>query len=256
MRMLRLLPLALLSFAAVSSPSAAAAQSGPAAVQIIAREEGTGVPIPGAQVTVNGVGSVAVSDSMGRAHGIVVRTGVRLVQVRRVGYLPESFTAEFRPGEAVEAEVDLQRAPLELEGLTVTGLMPSRALRDVGFYGRRKQGFGHFVDAEEIFRRKDSYLSSLIRSIPGVNVVYCEGKPLCLDKGYVLVAGGGALSMNSDCKMQVYLDGMRITNEDIDRLSVRALEGVEAYPRSTGIPPQFAGTGSACGVILLWTRSS
>jgi hypothetical protein len=256
MRMLRLLPLVLFSFAAVASPSAAAAQSGPAAVQIIAREEGTGAPIPGAQVTVNGVGSVAVSDSMGRAHGLVVRTGVRLVQVRRVGYLPESFTVEFRPGEAVAAEVEMQRAPLELEGLTVTGLMPSRALRNVGFYGRRKQGFGRFVDAEEIYRRKDSYLSSLMRSIPGVNVMYCNGLPECMDRGYMLVANGGALSMNSSCKIQLYLDGVRVANEDIDRLSVRALEGVEAYPRSAGVPPQFAGTGSACGVVLLWSRTS
>jgi hypothetical protein len=255
MRMLRLLPLVLFSFAAAASHSAAAAQSGPAAVQIITREEGTGVPIPGAHVMVNGVGSVAVSDSMGRAHGLVVRTGVRLVQVRRVGYLPESFTVEFRPGEAVAAEVEMQRAPLELEGLTVTGLMPSRSLRDAGFYGRRKQGFGRFVDAEEIYRRKDSNLSSLMRSIPGVNVVYCP-RPKCEDEGYVLLATASNVSINQACRMAIYLDGMPVKNEDIDRMSVRALEGVEAYPRSAGVPPQFGGTGSACGVILLWTRSS
>lgn len=253
--MLRLLPLVLLSFAAVASHSAAAAQSEPAAVQIITREEGTGAPIPGAQVMVNGVGSVAVSDSMGRAHGLVVRTGVRLVQVRRVGYLPESFTVEFRPGEAVAAEVEMQRAPLELEGLTVTGLMPSRALRDVGFYGRRKTGFGRFVDAEEIYRRKDSHLSSLMRSIPGVNVVYCP-RPKCADEGYVLLATATNVSINVECRMRIYLDGMPVANEDIDRMSVRALEGVEAYPRNAGVPPQYGGTGSACGVILLWSRSS
>ena len=255
MHMLRLLPLVLLSFAIVASSSAAAAQSGPAAVQIVAREEGTGMPIPGALVMVNGVGSVAVSDSMGRAHGIVVRTGVRVVQVRRVGYLPQSFTVEFRPGEAVEAEVDLERAPLELEGLTVTGLMPSRALRGVGFYGRRKLGFGRFVDAEEIYRRKDSNLSTLMRSIPGVNVVYCP-RDKCQDPGYVLLATATNVSINLGCRMKIYLDGMPVKNEDIDQMSVRALEGVEAYPRNAGIPPEFAGTGSACGVILLWTRAS
>lgn len=250
MRMLRLLPLVLLSFAAGASPSAAAAQDGPAAVQIVAREEGTGAPIPGAQVTVNGVGAVAVSDSMGRAHGIVARTGVRLVQVRRVGYLPASFAVEFRPGEAVEAEVEMQRAPLELEGLTVTGLMPSRALRDVGFYGRRKLGFGRFVDAEEIDRRKDSHLSSLMRSIPGLDVQYCA-RPACMEAGYVLVAASNV----SGCRMRIFLDGMLVKNEDIDRVSVRALEGVEVYPRNAGVPPQYGGTGSNCGVVLLWSRS-
>jgi hypothetical protein len=253
MRMLRLLPLALLAGLAPAAPSAAVAQDGPAAVQIIAREQGTGLPIPGAQVMVNGVGTVAVSDSMGRAHGMVVRTGVRLVQVQRVGYLPESFTAEFRPGEAVEAEVDMQRAPVELEGLTVRGLMPSTTLRSVGFYDRRKVGFGRFVDSEELYRRKDSYLSSLMRTIPGVNVIAC-GPPACISGGYRLMASGGASSMAPSCPMRIFLDGMQVRNEDIDQLNVRALEGVEVYPRQAGIPAQYAGTGSSCGVVLLWTR--
>lgn len=253
MRMLRLLPLALIAGSLLATPSRGAAQDGPAAVQVVAREEGTGAPVPGAQVTVSGVGTVAVSDSMGRAHGIVVRSGVRLVQVQRVGYLPESFAAEFRPGEAVEAEVEMQRAPLELEGLTVRALMPSTALRNVGFYDRRKVGFGRFVDSEELYRRKDSYLSSLMRSIPGVSVVQC-GPPACISGGFRVMASGGAPSMGMTCPMRIFLDGMQVRNEDIDQLSVRALEGVEVYPRQAGIPARFAGTGSACGVVLLWTR--
>ncbi|MEW5929467.1 MAG: TonB-dependent receptor [Gemmatimonadota bacterium] len=254
MRMLRLLPLALLVASALAAPSRASAQGGPAAVQVVAREEGSGLPIAGAQVTVNGVGTVAVSDSMGRAHGAVARTGPRLVRVQRVGYLPESFTVEFRPGEAVEAEVDMQRAPVELAGLTVRGLMPSTTLRTTGFYDRRQQGFGSFVDSEELYRRKDSYLSSLMRTIPGVTVQYCTD-PLCAQRGYRLVAGGSTGSMRTQCVMRIFLDGMQVQNEDIDQLNVRSLEGVEVYLREGGMPVQFAGTGSACGVVLLWTRA-
>lgn len=253
MRMHRLLPLALLVASALAAPSVAPAQGGPAGVQIVAREEGTGAPIPGAQVTVNGVGTVAVSDSMGRAHGVVVRTGVRLVRVQRVGYLPESFTVEFRPGEAVEAEVEMQRAPIELDGLTVTELMPSASLRNAGFYQRRKQGFGRFVDREELYRRKDSYLSSLMRTIPGVTVQYCSATA-CGQRGYRLLASGSNGSMRLECPMRIFLDGMQVQNQDIDQLNVRALEGVEVYPREGGMPVQYAGTGSACGVVLLWTR--
>lgn len=253
MRMQRLLPLALLVAAALAAPSRAAAQRGPAAVQIIAREQGTGLAIPGAQVTVSGVGTVAVSDSLGRAHGMVARTGLRLVRVLRVGYLPESFTVEFRPGEAVEAEVSMQRAPIELDGLTVRGLMPSTTLRNVGFYDRRKVGFGRFVDSDQLYRRKDSYLSSLMRSIPGVNVIHC-GPPTCMFRGYRVMASGGASSLGLTCPMRIFLDGVQVRNEDIDAMSVRALEGVEVYPRGAGIPARFAGTGSACGVVLLWTR--
>jgi hypothetical protein len=255
MHMHRLLPLALLAAAALASPSRASAQGAPAAVQVVATEHGSGLPIAGAQVTVNGVGTVAVSDSMGRAHGAVVRTGLRLVRVQRVGYLPESFTVEFRPGEAVEAEVEMQRAPIELDGLTVTELMPSTTLRGAGFYQRREHGFGRFLDREEIHARKDTYMSSLMRSIPGINVVYCP-QGLCATPGYVLLAGASSLSMRADCHMQIYLDGMLVDNQDIDRLNVRALEGVEVYSRTAAIPRQFAGTGAACGVVLLWSRAS
>lgn len=255
MRILRLLPLALLCCAAaLAIPSATAAQGGAAGVRIVAREDGTGVAIPNARVVVSGVGTVAVSDSAGMAHAAVVPAGVRLVRVQRVGYLPESFTVELRPGETVEAEVDLQRAPVELEALTVTERMPSRALYDAGFYDRRKTGFGQFVDREAIDARHDNKLSSLMRTLPGVNLEYCQF-PRCRESGYVLVANATRLSANSNCTMQLYLDGVRIENQNIDRVGVQNLDGVEVYRRLGGIPPQFAGTGASCGVVLLWSRS-
>lgn len=251
----RLLPLVLLCLAgSLASPSAAAAQAGSAGVTIVAREDGTGRAIHGAQVVVSGVGTVAVSDSAGVAHSSVVPAGSRLVRVQRVGYLPESFAVEFRAGETVEAEVDLLRAPVELEGLTVTEKMPSRYLRDTGFYDRRRSGFGQFVGREEIDARRDGKLSSLMMTLPGVNVVHCPF-PRCMQGGYMLVASSTTYSMRNSCRMQIFLDGMRVENENIDRINVHALEGVEVYRRRGGIPVQFAGLDTACGVVLLWSRT-
>lgn len=254
LRHLLLLPFVLLSATALTLPSGAAAQGGPAGVRILAREDGTGVAIRDAQVVVSGVGTVAVSDSTGLAQAGVVPAGTRLVRVQRVGYLPESFTVEFRPGETVDAEVDLLRAPIELAGLTVTERMPSRALHDAGFYDRRKVGFGQFVDREAIDARHDGKLSSLLTTLPGVQVVYCQ-YPQCRESGYVLVASATRLSASSSCTMQVYLDGVRVENQNIDRISARNLDGVEVYRRLGGIPAQFAGTNASCGVVLLWSRS-
>lgn len=255
MHILRLFPLVLLCWAVpLASPRGAAAQGGPAGVRVVAREDGTGAAIRDAQVVVSGVGTVAVSDSAGLAQAAVVPAGFRLVRVQRVGYLPESFTVEFRPGETVEAEVDLLRAPLELEGLTVTERMPSRALFDAGFYDRRKSGFGQFVDREAIDARHDSKLSSLMMALPGINVVYCQF-PQCMQAGYVLVASGTRLSANSSCTMKIYLDGVRVENQNIDRISAQNLDGVEVYRRLGGIPAQFAGTDASCGVVLLWSRT-
>ena len=252
MRILRLLSLVLLS--ALAFHARVAAQGGLAGVHVVAREDGTGAPIRDAQVVVSGAGTVAVSDSAGVARAAVVPPGTRLVRVMRVGYLPESFAVEFRPGETVEAEVDLQRAPLELDGLTVTERMPSRSLRDAGFYERERLGFGRFVGREEIDRRPDGKLSSLMMTIPGVNVMYCQF-PACLDPGYFLVASATRLTANSNCRMQLYLDGMRVENQNIDKIRTMNLDGVEVYTRRGGIPVQFAGLDSSCGVVLLWSRT-
>jgi hypothetical protein len=254
MRTLRLLPLLLLHAAALALPSRSPAQGAQAGVHVVAREDGTGVPIRDAQVVISGVGRVALSDSTGVARAAVVPPGVRLVKVMRVGYLPESFPVEFRPGETVEAEVDLQRAPLELEGLTVTERMPSRTLRDAGFYARQRMGFGRFVGREEIDARHDGKLSSLMMTLPGVNVVYCPF-PRCLQPGYILIANATRLSAGSDCRMVLYVDGVRVRNEDIDRIIVQNLDGVEVYTRLGGIPVQFAGTDASCGVALFWSRT-
>jgi len=235
-------------------PVAAAAQDGRAGVRIVAREDGTGAPIRDAQVIVSGVGTVAATDSAGAADAATVPAGVRLVRVQRVGYLPESFTAEFRPGETVEAEVDLLRAPLELDGLTVTERMPSRSLRDAGFYDRERIGFGKFVGREEIDARHDGKLSALMLTVPGVNVMYCGAG--CSDPGFYLVASGTRLTANSNCRMQLYVDGVKVPNENIDRISALNLEGVEVYTRLGGIPPRFAGTDASCGVVLLWSRTT
>lgn len=255
MRTLRLFAFAVLSWAvSLALPLAAGAQDGRAGVRIVAREDGTGAPIRDAQVIVSGVGTVAATDSAGAADAAGVPAGVRLVRVQRVGYLPESFTAEFRPGETVEAEVDLLRAPLQLDGLTVTGRMPSRSLRDAGFYDRQRIGFGKFVGREQIDARHDGKLSSLMMTVPGVNVMLCQSG--CTDPGYFLVASGTRLSANSNCRMQLYVDGVRVSNENIDKVSALNLDGVEVYTRLGGIPARFAGTDASCGVVLLWSRTT
>jgi hypothetical protein len=63
--------------------------------------------------------------------------------------------------------------------------------------------------------------------------------------------------------MAVYLDGIRVwspgrgasTPYDINQHSLVSLEGVEVYTGADA-PAEFAGTGSQCGVVVLWTRES
>lgn len=253
MRTLRLLPLVLLAATALASPSAATAQERPAGLRVVAREGGTGRVLPGAQVVVMGVGTLAVSDSTGEAHAIEVPAGPRLVQVHRLGYQTESFSAVFAAGETVEAEVDMVRAPIELEGVTVTGRTVSRSLSTSGFYARKRSGFGQFIDIDEIKARRPDRLSTLLRGTVGVQVRYCE-PPNCNDRGYMLISNLSNVSLKEACPMRIFVDGMFVENANIDAHNVHNIDGVEIYRHTAGLPPQYGGTGATCGVVLIWTR--
>lgn len=58
----------------------------------------------------------------------------------------------------------------------------------------------------------------------------------------------------------IYLDGISLGKggasglDDLDNISWETVEGIKAYPSSASVPVQYNGTGSACGVVLIWTR--
>jgi outer membrane receptor for monomeric catechols len=68
--------------------------------------------------------------------------------------------------------------------------------------------------------------------------------------------------MAAACYMSVYVDGVRIwaagsrDPPDFDQLRNNQYEGVEIYRGPAELPTQYAGTGAACGAILLWSRIS
>jgi hypothetical protein len=56
--------------------------------------------------------------------------------------------------------------------------------------------------------------------------------------------------------MTVYIDNVPMPSPfNLDLLpSPREMMGIEVYAGSATIPPQFAGFGTSCGVILVWTK--
>ena len=56
----------------------------------------------------------------------------------------------------------------------------------------------------------------------------------------------------------IYVDGIRMTDENLLMLSVSQFAGIEAYTPAT-TPARYnmtgrPGTNSACGVLLFWSR--
>ncbi len=225
-------------------------------------------PVPGATVRlVAGADTVAATaaDATGRYLLRAPGAGAYRVVVTAVGYgRAEGDSLALAEGEA--RIVDVELAP----SLDVLGDVSVEArrepLHEVGFYRRKGQGQGRFIDRQQIEDRRPRVLSDLFNGMPGFIPLHSEGDVRVASINYPATRG-------TNCRPTVVVDGAVLRSfgspipgtpeEDglptnpmfnLDRaLRVDEVEAVEAYAHG-GIPAQYGGTMSPCGAILIWTR--
>ena len=123
------------------------------------------------------------------------------------------------------------------------------------FYERRERGSGDFFTRLEIEERNPVEFTDLLRRVPGV-VLTQNGFSVQIRFSRAMRGLGGGGGCSSPL---IYLDGAFIGGAgdyvNLDNL-VRPdqVEGIEVYKGPSQVPPQFNMTGSACGVIVIWTR--
>ncbi len=187
--------------------------------------------------------------------------GVHLVRFAQLGYATRTDTIAVQPGRVTNARVSLSADPVELDPIEVTVERREIALQAAGYYNRAAEGFGEFIDREEIENRRPSEMTDVFSRLPGVEIFADPDNPL---EKYVVLRGGRQASLVSGpyrrCFPRVVLDGLVINRggdepAQLDRLlDPAAVAGVEVFPTSSGVPAQYGGVGSSCGVILIWTR--
>ncbi|HEX6939844.1 MAG TPA: carboxypeptidase regulatory-like domain-containing protein [Longimicrobiales bacterium] len=133
-------------------------------------------------------------------------------------------------------------------------------LAAVGFYERRENTPGVFLDREQIRSRNHGQVSGLLLHIPGIRAVRTE-----LGRVAVHMRGAERLSPNGEttiCWPSVVLDGVPTSSGGEgtptyvdDLVNPHELEGIEVYRGESEVPPVFGGIQSGCGVIVFWTRS-
>ena len=114
-------------------------------------------------------------------------------------------------------------------------------------------GRGYFIAEKELRKSDNREMANVIRTIPGV-VVQCA-KTFPFDchavsgraQSKYAILGGGA------CEFMLYVDGIRISVSDLNSLRVADYAGIESYSGSQ-VPMQYNSTGSACGVLLFWSK--
>jgi hypothetical protein len=262
--------LPLLAALLLAAPAASRAQQG------AIRPPGVGIrvvdpsdrAIPGARVIVVGSGEGMSGDS-GWVRLPRVAPGRIFVLVTRIGFRPAEFSLEVPATGGLEVDVELEPAAVAVQGVTAVATPEVRLLQMGGFYRRKEAGVGSFLTREQIEDSGAIRTSELFRRVQGVRVVptggdnyklqsvrygisLSERQPRTRAAGRPSQGGGN----NFVCDMLVFLDGMQSRLESIDDIHMQSLEAVEVYRGPSQVPPEYNLMNSACGVVLLWTRSS
>ena len=165
------------------------------------------------------------------------------IVVRRLGYQPRVYTIQIRDG-GVRAFVPivLEAMPAELDKVIVMARVAASGGRLKEFYERKaKNGWGSYIDREQIERRSPMWLSDMLRMMPGVRILVTQnGRHLVRFRG---------------CMPTLWLDGMALRGTEVDEVVIPSeVAGVEVYRSQAGIPAQFMDMTNGCGAIVVWTR--
>ena len=203
--------------------------------RVVDRE--TGRPVATAAVSVLGRPAEAASDRQGLFRLTGVPAGKHELRVRRLGYAPLRHTVDVTTGHTTELEIGLVREPVGLEPLVVSTTR-SRRLEIKGFYERKHWGellgLGTFYTVEDIERRNPLRISHMIAELPSIR--------------------SGLYNARTGCKMSVYLDNAPV-GSSLDSLVLPIeVAGIEVYKGAASLPGEFSGSGSRCGVVVVWTK--
>lgn len=222
----------------------------------------TGEPIVDAEVIDILQKNSILSSKTGTVSLAFLPDGASLVRIQKIGYRPVTLTVTMSPADTVPLTVLLQ--PLaQLLPTTVTkdsaSSYISPALR--AFEERRRLGLGgQFIDEAELRKADNRSMTNVVRSIPGIRIdckrggsIYTTHKPgecwAVSNRALSRYAAGGVA-----CEIDVYVDGVQVFDNDLEKFRVDQFAAVEFYPGGASIPAQFNKTGSACGILLFWSR--
>ncbi len=249
-----------LGHAAAQQPAGAVNQT---VLRLAVDDSATGQPVSGASVVLVSQSATRRSDDLGLATFANVPVGYQRVRVTAVGYRPVSrmiAVSEVASGDSSATLIDLQGIAQPLDTVTTSAMRAtSTANLDAGgFDMRRRMGFGHFLDTDQIDREawRSSLAQMIAEHVPGMRA---SGSEIFSERGPTQ----GILSnpRSGGCKLDVYVDGIHQSDKfklaELDAGEVAAMEVytvVEAPPQFKASPNGYSSGAAECGVLVLWHR--
>ena len=252
----------LVAAALLAAPGAASGQT----LQGRVIDTSTEAPVGGATLQLLAPDSQVVASGLSGDTGAFVLTAPRagefLLTVERIGYQTSVLgPLRLRARGFLEVTVALGTAALPIEGVNVEVAGRVRALELAGFYDRRLETAGQFLERAEIEKLYLQRASDVLNTFQGVRVWRSQGMADVQLRGASINAFSGP---GAPCFPAIYLDGGLASpyggastpgRINLDQLLAEDLEAVEVYAAAATVPAQFARDGSPCGVILLWRRA-
>lgn len=220
--------------------------------QVVNRSSAAG--IPGVTIVLTGDGRTVATDSAGRYAFGNLPAGPLRFQVRAPGFQATQFVVDVTAGDDIARTIELDASaggpsPTSL-GPVVTEAVGGGSYRLLDFERRRRTGRGQYLTDDEIQKSGAASLQDATRGMRGLTL-HCGGS--------ADVAGGNGCRIQvnrapMNCQPQYVIDG-RVDNMFGPLTPIRDIVGLEVYVGATDVPGEFAGSNSACGVVVVWTRS-
>jgi hypothetical protein len=219
----------------------------------------TGDPIEGADISDVLNKNSSVTTKTGTVSLVFLPDGGTLVRIRKIGYETQTMMVAISPADTVPLTVLMARSAQTLPTVvTRDSAPPPRSMRLRDFVERMNAGAGGRFISEADLRKNDgkTNMTNMIRRLSGLQV-QC-GKPggqRPMDCWAITRRAQSRMAiMGGECAVDLYMDGVPYSDNDLNKLKVEEFAGVEYYAGGASIPIQYNKTGSSCGVLLLWTR--
>jgi hypothetical protein len=170
----------------------------------------------------------------------------------------------FAPNEDSERLIVLPRLTLlDSVAVSATRVDPSMA----GFEANRRAGLGTFLTREDLARAEDRSLAGVLSSrLAGARLIRGASNRAWIASrrstgGRAPSSQDRKLGATPACYARVYADNVLLYGGqggeplfDVNSLSPASIEAVEYYAGGAQAPARYTGSGSNCGVLILWTR--
>jgi hypothetical protein len=215
--------------------------------------EGTPSTNAGSRVELVGTNVVALTNEKGEFTMTGLPSGSHVLLARHLGYGAETVTADLTSREPRKVTIKLPRFVAMMDPVVVTARV-NVGLDRVGFNERkRRSGSGYFLGPDKIRDMHPTYLSDILRHLPGLRFTYSGG-----NTSRITSRRGQSGFSDRSC-VAYFVDDMPwsaalASASDINSfVNGNEVVAVELYQPGQAPPRYMRGMGT-CITIVIWTR--